>query len=74
MGNRDGGAALRDPVQCGLDETLALDIDGAGGFVEDNDLWLLDDTPGNGDSLLLAARQLYAAISYLSVIALSNCQ
>jgi hypothetical protein len=36
-----------------LDMFLALDIDCTGCLVKNDDLWLLDDAPGDGDSLFL---------------------
>ncbi|GJC96126.1 hypothetical protein ColKHC_04952 [Colletotrichum higginsianum] len=69
VGDGDGGAVLGDAVEGGLDDLLAADVDGAGGLVEDDDLGLPDDAPGDGDALPLAARELGAAVADGRVVA-----
>jgi hypothetical protein len=46
---------LSDPVEGSLDDLFTLGVNGTGGFVEDDDLRLLDDTSGDGKTLLLAS-------------------
>lgn len=53
MSNSDGCATLRYFVKGQLDDFLAFSIDSAGGFIEDDDLWLLDYASCNGNALFL---------------------
>ena len=46
-----------------LNEPLALRIERAGGFIQDEDDGILQDGPGNGDALTLAAGELDAAVA-----------
>jgi hypothetical protein len=55
MGDSDGRATLRDPIKSKLDNLFALRINSAGGFVEDDDLWFLDYTSCDGNSLFLTS-------------------
>ena len=55
MGDGDGSAVLSDPVEGSLDDLFTLGVNGTGGFVEDDDLRLLDDTSGDGKTLLLTS-------------------
>jgi hypothetical protein len=43
MCDGDGRTVLRGPIECSLDDLLAFRINGTGGFVEDDDVGLLDD-------------------------------
>lgn len=43
MCDGDGCAVLRGPIEGSLDDLLTLRINGAGGFVEDDDVGLLGD-------------------------------
>lgn len=62
MGDGDGGVvAAEEGGEGGIDEGFGLGVKGGGGFVEDQDVRVFDEGPGNGDSLLLAARELGAA-------------
>jgi hypothetical protein len=60
-----GGGAARagdEAVECLLDESLSS-VQRAGGLVEQQDGWLLEQNAGDGDALVLAARELHAALS-----------
>lgn len=48
MRDGDGSTVPGYPVKCCLNYPLALGIYGAGCFVEDDDLRLLDDASGDG--------------------------
>src|SRR4051812_9953415 len=46
-----------------LDQLLALGVEAAGGFVEDEDLWVGEDRAGDAETLALAAGELKAALT-----------
>ena len=48
MSNGDGCATLGYSVESRLDNLLTLSIDGARGFVKNDNARLLDDTPSDG--------------------------
>lgn len=50
-----------------LDEVLALAVEGAGGFVEDEDLGLLDQGPGDGDPLLLPSGERDSLLAHVGL-------
>jgi hypothetical protein len=52
---------LLDLVDGCLDFLLTLRVQGTGGFVQDEDLRLLDESSGNGDPLLLASTEIHDA-------------
>ena len=56
MRDDEGGAPGPQPVQRALDAGLGLDIERAGGLVEDQDGRILEDGARDGDALALAAR------------------
>ena len=43
VGDDDGGAVAEDVAEGVLDERLGLRVEGGGGLVEDEDLWVLED-------------------------------
>ena len=54
---RDPDLAL-DRLQLDLHLLAQLQVEGAERLVEQQDAWLVDDRPGEGDALLLATREL----------------
>ena len=58
------------PLQRGLDQPLAHGVEGGGRLVEDEDPRILEQHPRDRDPLLLAARQLVAALADDRVVAL----
>ena len=56
VGDDDGGPVFGQIVQSSLHCFFCLGIQGGGGFIEDNHGRILEEYPGNGDSLFLAAR------------------
>lgn len=62
MGDADRGVVAREQVAQGLvDQGLGFGVEGAGGFVEDEDVGVLEEGARDGDALFLAARELGAA-------------
>ena len=62
MRDGDGGIVPAQQRRQGLvDQRLRLGVQGRGGFVEDQDIRVLDQGARDGDALLLSARQLRAA-------------
>lgn len=70
MSDGDGGAVLRNSVECSLDDSFATDIDGTCSFVKDENLGFSDDGSCDGNALALAARKLSAAVTDNSIISL----
>ena len=63
MGDDDGRTAFHEAVQGGLDDFFAFRIEGRRRFIEDEDARVLEDGPGDGDTLALAAGQGAAAVA-----------
>ena len=57
-------------LQSFLDDTLTCYVEGAGGFVKDENSGVLDDASRDCYSLALTTAQFDAVISYLGVVAL----
>ena len=55
-----------------LDEQLGLGVEVGGGLVEDDDGRALEQDPGDGQPLLLAAREPVAALADEGVVALGQ--
>ena len=72
VGDDQGGALGRDLVEARLDLALGLGVERRGGLVEDQDARLLEDDAGDGDALLLAARQLEPALADHAVVAVGQ--
>lgn len=53
MSHSNHGPPLCRALKGSLDEPLALRVERAGGFVEEEDLGVADKGPGDGDALLL---------------------
>src|SRR2546428_1767256 len=70
MGEKDDGAAAHRPPVRLHDRRLRLVIDGARRLVQDEHWAVLQEGPGNGDALALAARELDAAPAHWGAIGL----
>ena len=70
VGNDNGGATFPGLVQSFLDYLLTLRVQGRGGFIEEKDLGVTDQSPSNGNSLLLSSTQLGALGSNIGIVAL----
>src|SRR3954469_9521942 len=70
-GGRGTGKSLpfHEPLQRVLDEELGLGVKRAGGLVEDEHRWVLEESAGNNDALFLAAREGDAALADERVVA-----
>jgi hypothetical protein len=53
--NSDGRASPRRGIQRGLDDLLRLGVEGAGGFVEEENLGVAEEGACDGETLFLAA-------------------
>ena len=69
MGDGDHGLALHQGRERLLDRRLDLRIERRGRLVEDQDRRVLQDHPGDGDALALAAGELDAAFADMGVVA-----
>lgn len=65
VSHHDGGPPLHDPVERLLDHPLRLDVEGAGGLVEQQDGRVFDDGSSDGHALLLAAGELHPSLADL---------
>mmetsp|Transcript_10713 Transcript_10713/g.25406 ORF Transcript_10713/g.25406 Transcript_10713/m.25406 type:complete len:247 (-) Transcript_10713:3271-4011(-) len=64
MGDDDCGAALHELLKGIGHELLALRVESAGGLVQEKHRRVLQDSPGNSNALLLAAREVCATLSH----------
>ena len=72
VGDGDRGPALHQALEGGLDEPLRDSVERRGRLVEDQDPRVLEQHPGDRQALLLAARQLVAALADERVVALGE--
>jgi hypothetical protein len=56
--NNEGGPAIAQSLETFLNQLLGLGVDSAGSFIQKNDFRLLQDSTGNGNTLLLTTGQL----------------
>lgn len=81
VGITDGRQSVRDDdarLRASLDQLiksllhlmLRLGIEGTRCLIKQDDLWLPDESPGNGDTLLLATREAHASLTHERVKAL----
>ena len=64
VGDQDTGPGLDQGLDGLLDLLLGYGIQGRSGFVEDQQGGILEQDPGDGNTLLLAAGQLEAPVAY----------
>ena len=69
VGNDEHGAALADVLHVALDDGLRLVVQGAGGFVQDEDAGVGEQGAGDGDALALPAREAAALFAHQGVVA-----
>ena len=74
VGDDEGGAALGQGVEGLLDLGLGDGVQGGGGLVQDQDGGILQEDPGDGHALLLAAGEEGAALTDIGVEALGHSQ
>ena len=70
MGNHNTCTPLPSPVQCILDNFLALCVQSGGGFVQEEDLWVSHQGTGDADALLLSPTQLGALCTDVGIVTL----
>src|SRR5690606_21532559 len=61
------GTSPRHQVECIEDAPLGMGIQGRGRLIEDQQLWVLEQYPSDGNALLLTARQFQLPLTYLRV-------
>ena len=72
VGDHQGGAVLHEHLQGLLDRPLTFGVQGAGGLVQDQDGRILEQGPGDGQALALAAGQGGAGLRQGGVVALGQ--
>ena len=65
MGDDDASTTSHEVVECFLYESLSLRIESTGRFIEDEDLWVSEDSSGDRDTLLLTSGELQSSFSDL---------
>ncbi len=70
MGDHDHGPAATVGLELAQELLLGRRVQGARGFIEDQDARIADQRPGDADELALARRQTEAAFAELGVVAL----
>src|SRR6187399_3166244 len=58
-----GSASPHQRFQCFLNQPFVLGVERAGGFVQNEDGWILQNCPCDGDALALPTRKFDAAVS-----------
>jgi len=66
MGDDEGGPAAEEPAQGLLDQAFAFRVQGRGGLVQDQDAGILQNGPGYGHPLALAAGEGQASFPHLA--------
>jgi hypothetical protein len=61
--NNDGSSIFAQLLEPFLNEMLRLSINGAGGFIQENNIWAFQDSTGDCDALLFASGQFPGYIS-----------
>ena len=69
VGDDEGGAVFHEPLQTFHDQRLGLGVQGRGGLVQDEDRRVLEQGPGYGQTLALAAGQVGALFAQDGVVA-----
>ena len=69
VGNHKHGVLPFELVDGLLHQPFALGVEGAGGFIEDQQLWIAQDGSGQGKALALAAAEAVAAFADQGVVA-----
>src|SRR5258708_16428498 len=72
MGDGDHGAAAHQPVEGLADQFLRFSIERRCRLIEQYDWRILQERPGDGDALTLAARQSRAAVADYGVEAVGQ--
>ena len=72
VGDQEGGAVAGELLDRLADQGLVLDVDGAGGLVEDQDGRVAEHGAGQGDPLPLAAGEAEAALADDRVVAVGQ--
>ena len=72
VGDDEHGTALLDALELLLDIALRLHVHGRRGVVQDQDGRILQEGPGQGDALLLAAGEPHATLAYDGVVAVRH--
>ena len=67
MGDDEHRADVLHLLQRILDEDLGLGVDIGGGFVQNQDLRLMENGPGEGKKLSLASREILARFGHLLI-------
>ena len=63
VGDDERSAVFHQAVEGGLDLALGFGIDGSGGFVEEEDGRVFEESAGDGEALFLAAGEFHAALA-----------
>ena len=67
MRDDEGRAALAQCIERTLDLAFGLGVESTGGFIEDEDLWIGEDSSGDRYTLLLTSGELQSSFSDLGL-------
>lgn len=70
MGNHDGCSLFRSFIECCLNDLFASNIDCSCRFVENQDVWLFDNTSSDRNSLPLTSTEFRPRVPNNSIISL----
>lgn len=68
--NDECRTAITKGTECLLDPLLRLGVYSTSRFIQENNSWMLEDSPRDGNSLQLSARELDPAFTDSSIVAL----
>ena len=63
VSNHQSGSAINQTLERLLDQRFRFSVNGRRGFIQDEDRAILQDGPGDGNSLFLTAGKLYPAFA-----------
>ena len=69
VGNDKGGPTFHQPVDGFHDPAFGDGIDGAGGFIQNEDRGILEEGPGQGNTLALSSGEAHAPIAHWCLVA-----
>ena len=75
VGDNKGGTAFEQLIQTLLQDDFCLRVDAGGGFVQNQDLRVREQSAGKGDELSLSSGQTTAPLIYLCIeIGRASCR
>ena len=70
MGNGKGGAILCQPAERFLNLEFGFGIQAAGGLVQNQQMGIVENSAGNGDTLSLPAGERVAVLTHIGIVSI----